>query len=42
MRSNRGKWMCMKTIEVRVHGHLGWPAGLEYRVVALTAPDAVR
>ena len=29
-------------IQVHVHGHLGWPAGVGYRVVALTPPDAVR
>jgi hypothetical protein len=29
-------------IQVHVNGHLGWPAGVGYRVVALTPPDAVR
>ena len=29
-------------IQVHVQGHLGWPAGVGYRVVALTPPDAVR
>jgi len=29
-------------IQVHVSGHLGWPAGIGYRVVALTPPDAVR
>ena len=29
-------------IQVHAHGHLGWPAGIGYRVVALTPPDAVR
>jgi hypothetical protein len=29
-------------IQVHVHGHLGWPAGVGYRVVALTPLDAVR
>jgi hypothetical protein len=29
-------------IQVGVHGHLGWPAGIGYRIVALTPPDAVR
>jgi hypothetical protein len=29
-------------IQVHVSGHLGWPAGVSYRVVALTPPDAVR
>ena len=29
-------------IQVHVNGHLGWPAGVSYRVVALTPPDAVR
>ena len=28
-------------IQVHVSGHLGWPAGIGYRVVALTPPDAV-
>ena len=28
--------------EVHLHGHLGWPAGVAYRIVALTPPDAVR
>jgi hypothetical protein len=27
-------------IQVHVQGHLGWPAGVGYRIVALTAPDA--
>ncbi|MDT5244732.1 MAG: hypothetical protein QOD36_2108 [Mycobacterium sp.] len=29
-------------IQVHVSGHLGWPAGVGYRVIALTPPDAVR
>jgi hypothetical protein len=29
-------------IQLHVSGHLGWPAGIGYRVVALTPPDAVR
>jgi hypothetical protein len=29
-------------IQVHVSGHLGWPAGVSYRVVALTPTDAVR
>ena len=29
-------------IQVHVRGHLGWPAGIGYRVTALTPPDAVR
>jgi hypothetical protein len=29
-------------IQVHIQGHLGWPAGVGYRVVALTPPDAVR
>jgi len=29
-------------IQVHVNGHLGWPAGVGYRVVALTPPGAVR
>jgi hypothetical protein len=29
-------------IQVHVRGHLGWPAGVGYRIVALTPPDAVR
>lgn len=29
-------------IQVHVHGHMSWPAGIGYRVVALTPPDAVR
>lgn len=29
-------------VQVHVHGHIGWPAGVSYRVVALTPPDAVR
>ncbi len=29
-------------IQVHVRAHLGWPAGVGYRVVALTPPDAVR
>jgi hypothetical protein len=29
-------------IQVHVNGHLGWPAGVSYRVVALMPPDAVR
>jgi hypothetical protein len=29
-------------IQVHVSGHLGWPAGISYRVVTLTPTDAVR
>jgi hypothetical protein len=29
-------------VQVHVQGHLSWPAGVGYRVVALTPPDAVR
>lgn len=29
-------------IQVHVHGHIGWPAGASYRIVALTPLDAVR
>ncbi|KUH99286.1 hypothetical protein [Mycobacterium sp. IS-3022] len=29
-------------LQLHVHGHLGWPAAVGYRVVALTSPDAVR
>jgi hypothetical protein len=29
-------------IQVHVNGHLGWPAGVGYRVIALTPHDAVR
>ncbi len=29
-------------IQVHAHGHLGWPAGVGYRIVALTPPGAVR
>lgn len=29
-------------IQVHVLGHMSWPAGIGYRVVALTPPDAVR
>jgi hypothetical protein len=29
-------------VQVHVSGHLGWPAGVGYRVVALTPPGAVR
>jgi hypothetical protein len=29
-------------VQVHVHGHLSWPAGVGYRIVALTPPDAVR
>lgn len=29
-------------VQVHVQGHIGWPAGVSYRVVALTPPDAVR
>jgi hypothetical protein len=29
-------------IQMHVNGHLDWPAGVGYRVVALTPPDAVR
>jgi hypothetical protein len=28
-------------IQLRLVGHLGWQGGISYRVVALTAPDAV-
>ncbi|MFY9921536.1 MAG: hypothetical protein WAL26_24535 [Mycobacterium sp.] len=27
-------------VQVHLRGHLGWPAGVGYRVVALTPPDA--
>lgn len=29
-------------LQVHVHGHIGWPAAVGYRVIALTSPDAVR
>ena len=29
-------------IQVHLQGHLGWPAGVGYRIIALTPPDAVR
>ena len=29
-------------IQVHLRGHLGWPAGVGYRIVALTPPEAVR
>lgn len=29
-------------IQVHLNGHLGWPAGVGYRIVALTPSDAVR
>lgn len=29
-------------IQVHLQGHLGWPAGIGYRIVALTPPGAVR
>jgi hypothetical protein len=29
-------------IQLHLGGHLGWPAGIGYRIVALTPPDAVR
>jgi hypothetical protein len=29
-------------IQVHVQAHIGWPAGVGYRIVALTPPDAVR
>jgi hypothetical protein len=29
-------------IQVHVGGHLGWPSGVGYRIVALTPPEAVR
>lgn len=29
-------------IQVHIRGHIGWPAGVGYRIVALTPPDAVR
>ncbi|MGV0792437.1 hypothetical protein [Mycolicibacterium sp. XJ1819] len=29
-------------IQVHIHGHVGWPAGVGYRIVALTPPAAVR
>ena len=29
-------------IQVHVHGHLGWPAAISYRAIALTSSDAVR
>lgn len=27
-------------VQVHIRGHLGWPAGVGYRIVALTPPDA--
>ena len=29
-------------VQIHVRGYLSWPAGVGYRVVALTTPDAVR
>lgn len=29
-------------IQVHLQGHLGWPAGVGYRIVAITPPSAVR
>jgi hypothetical protein len=29
-------------VQVHVHGHIGWPAGIGYRIIALTSPAAVR
>jgi hypothetical protein len=29
-------------IQVHIRGHIGWPAGIGFRVAALTPPDAVR
>ena len=29
-------------IQVHIGGHMSWPAGVGYRIVALTSPDAVR
>jgi hypothetical protein len=29
-------------IQVHLQGHLGWPAGVGYRIVAITPPEAVR
>jgi hypothetical protein len=29
-------------IQVHIRGSMGWPAGVGYRIVALTPPDAVR
>lgn len=29
-------------LQVHVHGHIGWPAAVGYRVIALTSPEAVR
>ncbi len=29
-------------IQVHIRGHLGWPAGVGYRIVALTPPDAAQ
>lgn len=29
-------------LQVHVRGHIGWPAAVGYRVIALTSPDAVR
>jgi hypothetical protein len=29
-------------IQVHISGHLGWPAGVGYRVIAMTPPDAVQ
>lgn len=28
-------------VHLYLHGHLGWPAAVSYRIVALTRPDAV-
>jgi hypothetical protein len=35
--SGRPTW-----IQLHLAGHLGWPAGVGYRIVAMAAPDAVR
>ncbi|WP_235674705.1 hypothetical protein [Mycolicibacterium pulveris] len=29
-------------IQVHISGHIGWPAAVYYRIVAMTPPDAVR
>ncbi|OBB73937.1 hypothetical protein [Mycobacterium sp. 852014-52144_SCH5372336] len=29
-------------LQLHVQGHIGWPAAVGYRVIALTSPDAVR
>jgi hypothetical protein len=29
-------------IQMHVQGHVGWPVGVSYRIVAMVPPDAVR